>query len=223
MTLGALGVVLFLVAVESFWRPRIPYDYLTVAPVIISLLVATASTYFAAHALLEQRRTRQAGTDPVLIAHLGQRQDARELVTFNISNVGSGAALNVRLEVEEPDDKEEDRAKRNLLRKIFKQHHTISVVLQGQSVEFDFALGWHILGQDSTEHNNDRSLPSSPLPPFQATIHYEDLAGGQYDSVFTIDVLELQDRGANKSPQMRVVKALETIAKKLTTDSPGSR
>jgi hypothetical protein len=75
MTLGALGVVLFLVAVESFWRPRIPYDYLTVAPVIISLLVATASTYFAAHALLEQRRTRQAGTDPVLIAHLGQRQD----------------------------------------------------------------------------------------------------------------------------------------------------
>jgi len=198
ITLGALGILLLFLFLEFFWGPHEATGYLTAAPLIISLLVATASTYFAAHALLEQRRTREAGTDPVLVAHLGQREDARELITFNISNIGAGAALNVLLDVDEPKD---DFARRNLLTNIFKRHHPFSVILQGKSIEFNFALAWDL-------------LRDNPLPPFQARLSYEDLSGGQYESNFSIDVLELQGLGVNKSPQMRMVAALEAIAKR---------
>jgi len=213
IVLGALGVIISFIAAEFIWGTQQASEYLAIAPLVISLLVATASTYFAAHALLEQRKTREAGTDPVLVVHLGQREDAKSLVTFNLTNVGAGAALNVLLDVDEPDDNESDRPKRNYLRRIFMQHHPFAVILQGKSIEFDFALGWHLLGQDAA-NTLDKALPLKPVPPFQARLSYEDLAGGKYESEFTIDVRELRGLGASKSPQMRMVAALEAIAKK---------
>lgn len=213
VTFGVLGVVLAFIVFEFFWGDIDRSEYVQFAPLIISLLVAAGSTYFAAYALLEQRRAREASTDPVLIVHLGQRADARELITFNVTNVGAGAALNVLLDVDEPDDDDDDRPKRNYLRHIFKPHHPFAVILQGNSVAFDFALGWHLLGQNSSEQI-DRGLPLHPVPPFQARLSYEDLAGGKYESEFTIDVRELRGLSASKSPQMRMVTALEKIAKK---------
>jgi len=210
---GSLAVVLTYITYEFFTGAQDLSEYLTIAPLIISLLVAMGSTYFAANALFEQRKMREAGTDPVLIAHLGQREDARELVTFKVSNVGAGAALNVQLEVERPEDDADDWKKRDFLQNIFMPRQPFAVILQGNSVEFSLALGWHLLGQDSTKRI-DPNLPLSPLPSFKARLTYEDLAGGRYDGEFTIDVCELQGLGANKTPQMRMVAALEAIAKK---------
>ncbi|MCC5988766.1 MAG: hypothetical protein JJT95_13885 [Pararhodobacter sp.] len=213
VVVGSLSVVLAFVAYEFIWGVQDLSEYLLIAPLIISLLVAMASTYFAANALLEQRKIREAGTDPVLIAHLGQREDARELVTFKVSNVGAGAALNVQLEVERPDDDADDWEKREFLQNIFDPREPFSVILQGNSIEFSLALGWQLLGQEPTK-SIDKNRPISPLPPFKARLSYEDLAGGKYDGEFTIDVSEMQGLGANKSPQMRMVAALEAIAKK---------
>ncbi|WP_146205029.1 hypothetical protein [Meridianimarinicoccus roseus] len=213
VTIGSLAVVLFYVAHEFFWGVQEASEYLSIAPLIISLLVAMGSTYFAANALLEQRRAREAGTDPVLIAHFGQRADARELITFNLSNVGAGAALNVQLDVERPAEDADDWEKRNFLQNIFKPRQPFSVILQGSSIEFSLALGWHLLGQEAGASSGNH-LPLKPLPPFKAKLSYEDLAGGKYDAEFTLDVSELQGLGANKSPQMRMVAALETLAKK---------
>jgi hypothetical protein len=213
ITLGALGVLLAFVVIEFVWGTVDWSEYLNTAPLIISLLVATASTYFAAYALLEQRKAREAGTDPVLIVHLGQRADAREMITFNVTNVGAGAALKVLLDVDEPEDAVDDKSKRNYLSHVFKQHHPFAVILQEKSVEFSFAFGWNVLGQD-TAGQIDKRLPRHSVPPFQARLSYEDLAGGKYDSEFTIDVNELRGLGANKSPQMLMVAALEKIADK---------
>jgi hypothetical protein len=213
VTLGGLVLIVAFIVFEFVWGTVDRSEYLSIAPLIISLLVATASTYFAAYALQEQRKAREAGTDPVLIVHLGQRADARELVTFNVTNVGAGAALKVLLDVDEPEDVVDDRSKRNYLRHVFKQHHPFAVILQGKSVEFDFAVGYRLLGQEPTDQR-DKSLPLHAVPPFQARLSYEDLAGGEYDSEFTIDVRELRGLGASKSPQMRMVAALEEIAKK---------
>ena len=212
-TLGSLAIVLAYIAYEVFGPTQDFSEYLTIAPLIISLLVAMGSTYFAANALLEQRTMREAGTDPVLVAHLGQREDARELITFKVSNVGAGAALNVQLDVERPDDEADDWKKRSFLQNIFLPRQPFAVILQGHSIEFSLSLGWHLLGQDSTQQV-DQNLPLNALPPFKAKLTYEDLAGGKYDAEFTIDVNELQGLGANKSPQMRMVAALEAIAKK---------
>lgn len=187
LTLGILALVLVYILYWMFWDTRDFSEYLTMAPLIISLLVAMGSTYFAANALLEQRRIREAGTDPVLIAHLGQREDARELVTFKISNIGAGAALNVQLDVDRPEDDADDWKKRNFLQNIFLPRQPFAVILQGDSIEFSLALGWHLLGQNTTQ-SVDRTLPLNALPPFTARLTYEDLAGGKYDAKFTIDV-----------------------------------
>lgn len=120
IVVGSLAVVLAFVAYEFLWGVQVSSEYLSIAPLIISLLVAMGSTYFAANALLEQRKMREAGTDPVLIAHLGQREDARSLVTFKVSNVGAGAALNVQLDVERPNDDMDDWEKRDFMQNIFK-------------------------------------------------------------------------------------------------------
>jgi hypothetical protein len=53
IVVGALSVIVAIVSFESFWGAREASDYFEVAPLIISLLVATASIYFAASALLE--------------------------------------------------------------------------------------------------------------------------------------------------------------------------
>jgi len=213
IVIGVFGAILAFVSFEFFWGTPDFSEYLLTVPLIISLIVALASTYIAVNALLEQRKAREAGTDPVLIAHLGQRVDARELVTFNISNVGSGAAIKVQLVTERPVDNDNDWKKRNFLQNIFRPHKPFAVIPQGQSVEFNFALGWNLLGQDLSNDSNDE-LPSRPLPPFQAKLSYEDLAGAQYDGEFTIDVREMEGLGAHKSPQMRIVAALEMIEKK---------
>jgi hypothetical protein len=213
ITIGVLGVIISYLGYEYISNENGDLEFFLVAPLIISLLVALASTYFSANALMEQRRAREAGTDPVLIAHLGQREDARELVTFNISNVGAGAALKVQLDADEPHDNKEDLEKRNYVQNIFCPRVPFTVIRQGQSIEFNLALGWHLLGQETTKEI-DQNLPISPLPPFQVRLSYEDLAGGQYESEFTIDVRELQGLGAHKSPKMRIVSAIEKIANK---------
>jgi hypothetical protein len=210
---GLLTPILIFIANEFFRGAEDSSQYLIISPIIISLLVAMASTYFSANALLEQRRTREASTDPVLVVHLGQREDARELVTFNISNVGAGAALKVQLNVDKPHDEADEDLKRNYLHNIFAPREPFAVLLQGQSIEFNFALGWHLLGQD-TSGTVDPNRPLKPLSPFLARISYEDLTGAEYNGEFVIDVRAMRGLGSHKSPQMRIASALETIAKR---------
>ncbi|MFN3527294.1 MAG: hypothetical protein ACK4YU_14520, partial [Paracoccus sp. (in: a-proteobacteria)] len=151
---GIVFAVFFVLGVEAVSQGISREEILDVAPVIVSLLVAGLSATLSARALYEQRRAREASTDPVLIAHFGQRVDARELVTFNVTNIGAGAALNVRLTVDPPED---DLKARNILRDIFDHHHPFTVIPQGSGIEFSFALGWDLLG----DH---------PLPPFAARV-----------------------------------------------------
>jgi hypothetical protein len=210
--LGSLTTLVSYMAYEAFGGALNELDYATIVPLMVSLIVAMGSTYFAASALLEQRTMREASTDPVLIAHLGQREDARELVTFKVSNVGAGAALNVAIEVERPDDCEDDWKKRNFITDIFLPRPPYSVIPQGESIEFNLTLGWLLFGQTSTPI--DPNQPIKTLPPLKARLTYEDLSGGGYSSEFTLDVRELAGLGAQKSPQMRIVSALEKIAMK---------
>ena len=165
---------------------------------IVSLLVAGSSVFIGGKALVEQKRAREASTDPVIIAHFGQREDARELITFNLSNVGAGAAMNVKLSIQNP----EPEGRRDIMSNIFKIHHPISVLLQGNSIEYALGVGWELLGQ-------------SPLPPFVAHLVYEDLIGNEYSADFELDVRELEELNADMGVIMRGVAALEQIASKI--------
>jgi len=197
ITVGlVLAVVVF--AFVQFFGDEFPdSQILDALPSMVALIVAMTSTVLAGIALGEQRKMREAGTDPVVIAHFGQRPDARELITFDISNIGAGAAMNVRLNVEPPED---DLSRRNLLQNIFVRHHPFRVIKQGASVSFPFAMGWDLLRDDQ-------------MPPFSAKISYEDIEGTEYWTEIVLDVRELEKLGAEKTPLMRAVTALEKIAK----------
>ena len=99
--LCSMLVAVFLwVIVAVFGKPLDRAEILDLLPTMMSLLVATISAYFSYHALKEQRRARQAGTDPVILVHLGKREDAPTMIMLDISNVGAGAAMNVSLHFE---------------------------------------------------------------------------------------------------------------------------
>ncbi|AUQ55399.1 hypothetical protein MACH17_06830 [Phaeobacter inhibens] len=197
LTIGLLSAVLLIVLLGGKLADLDFNSLVDITPILISILVAGASTFLAARALSEQGQAREAATDPVLVAHFGQREDARDVITLNVTNVGAGAAIKVELDVEEPDD---DLMKRDLFVNVFVKHHIFSVIPQNRSVQFSLGFGWDLLGEN-------------PLPPFSVTLRYEDLAGGRYRSDFTLDVREMEKLSADKSPEMRMVDALEKIAK----------
>lgn len=169
------------------------------APIVVSLLVAGASTFLATKALLEQKKTREAATDPVLVAHFGHRRDARELITFNISNIGAGAALEVQISSSSPEAKNFYDGR--VLTNIFEPFHPISIIKQDQTVEYNFGMVNGVLGPN-------------PIPPFKVHLQYKDLVGHQYQGTFILDVRELAKIGIHPTPEMRIVAALEQIAKK---------
>ena len=196
--LGALSAIFSALLIGQLTGYQINYVSDNIV-VTASLAVAAGSFFVAARSMLEQKKLREAATDPVLVAHFGQREDARELVTFKVTNVGAGAAIDVHLNAEPPADS--DVESRKLMTDIFKRHHPFKIIPQGESIEFNLALGWNLLG-------------SEPLPPFKVDLQYQDLNGDEYESTFKLDVREMEKLGAEKSPHMRMVTALEKIAQK---------
>ena len=192
----ALGIIIGFLCPIILFLFLTPNNFNDYVPLIVSMLVALSSTFLAVNALLEQRKSREAGTDPVILVHLGQREDAKELITFNISNVGEGAALNVMLRVEKPKGGIKNY---NIVSNIFRAYIPFAVLLQGKSIELNFALGFDLIGKN-------------PLEPFKATVNYKNLSGDEFESSFNLDVREMGPLTAHKSPLMRSVGALEKIA-----------
>lgn len=175
-------------------------EVLTAIPSLLALLVALVSLLISYSALSEQRMMRQAGTDPVILVHLDKRKDAQMLTTFEISNVGAGAAQNVRISV----DKESDFfTTYEVLTDLASLSHPIRAIPQGKSISFNFGIGFKLLGQ------NDAGVP---VPPFEVTVAYEDIEGTPYVSKQAIDVRELHQQSAHQVPSSRVAASLERLA-----------
>lgn len=201
LTIGVLAAIVGYLLMAAYQSEHLDEfkEVVSVIPIVISLIVALVSTFLAVYSIREQKQTRQAATDPVLVAHFGQREDAREMVMFCLSNVGAGPAVNVKMEVFAP---EVEYSEKSLLTNIFRTYHPFTVILQNEKVQYNLALGWNVLGDE-------------PLPVFKAKVEYENLLGGKYVGDFELDIREMQGLGSEKSPQMRVVKAVEDIATKI--------
>jgi hypothetical protein len=163
----------------------------------MALLISFVSLIFARQALWEQRRIRQAGTDPVVLAHLGQREDAREMVTFELTNVGAGAARNVSIEVLDPDIIAGNMER--LVVNITQLDHPIRVIPQDRSVSYNFGLGFSLLADPT-------------LPPFRVRVRYEDIDDQEYDSTQLIDVKELQKQRADRPVASNILGELKNIS-----------
>lgn len=197
--LGALGILLFGV-LFGFLGGFPAWTFDNSLPAI---LVACVSLAVAVFALREQARMRQAGTDPVVIAHLASRIDEPIVMQLNLTNVGAGAAINVFAKVEKP----ENYGDVKLISKPFEIDVLnglvpLKVILQGKSVTFDLGVGFELLGKNQ-------------LGEFSVDLSYQDIEGTEYKSSHKIDVSEFESQPANSPPLTKIWRELEKIQKKI--------
>lgn len=179
-------------------------ELIEIVPAIAAFMVALVSLLISLRALIEQKKMRQAGVDPVLIAHLTQDPYHPLIITLNISNVGAGAATNVFAKI---DRKLGDRPN-TMLKGIddsdfFNGQQPIAVVLQGQSIPQWLGPGHSLLGKD-------------PLQEFSVELTYEDIEGSKYKSIHYMDLREFDGRTADDPAQTKIVKELQKISEELS-------
>lgn len=168
-------------------------------PSILTLIVAVTSLFLSFHALAEQRKMRQAGTDPVILLHLANREDARIMSTLEISNVGAGAALNVSVDLQtDISEFVPDR----IITDFDKVRQTFRTIPQDRSISFNFGLGHRLLEK-----------PDIPELTFRVT--YEDIENKSYEKIQKINTKELAMQRADDGLASRQTKAVEKIEKLL--------
>lgn len=197
VVLGLFGSILFLLTLAFLDKEPSRSEVTEVAPALVALIVAGVGLVISIYGLREQRRMRQAGTDPVLVAHLLTREDAPIMVNLAITNVGAGAALDVNISAARPAEFPE----LDLVIDPFRAWHPIAVILQARSIQFPLQIGPELLGDPS-------------MPPFQIKLSYRDIEGREYFSTHTIDARELEWMDAHDPPLARIAKAIEAIANK---------
>ncbi|MCU9838323.1 hypothetical protein OEZ49_11145 [Ruegeria sp. WL0004] len=200
VTIGVCLAIVFLLLNDVLNSGLDRNEFIAITPALLTLSVALVSLVVSFYALSEQRLMRQAGTDPVVIAHLGQRKDQPMLINLEISNVGAGAAINVTIKaILPPEWPFLDR----VLRDPRDLTHPIMTILQNRSVSFAFGVGHQLIGDN-------------PIEPFKIQLSYEDVEGSSYFSEHIIDVKELTWQDANTPPITKISKELEKIQKALS-------
>lgn len=182
-------------------------EAIDLVPAVVALMVAIVSLLISFQVLNEQRKMRQAGTDPVLIAHLSGRKDQPTLIMLRFSNVGAGAATNVRVSIS-------DNAWPELLGRTLLKHKNFNkpfmAILQGEHLEYPLHVSHKLLG-------------NNPLSPFNVTLKYEDIDGGVYRSEQRIDLQEISGQSVTSPAETKVVDALEKIQKDIGHFASGSK
>ncbi|MCP3972474.1 MAG: hypothetical protein GY717_19565 [Rhodobacteraceae bacterium] len=191
--LAISGYLLFGFADLSLSRPEL----LELVPTSIALLVAFVSLLMSYQAISEQRLMRQAGTDPVVLVHLGTREDTRALATFEVTNVGAGAALDVSIKLKSDIS---EIPKERIIVDFKRIEHPIQTIPQNKSVSYNFGFGHKLLGDE-------------PVPPLEFEITYKNIEGTRYRSRQIIDVRELHQQRADSPPLARLASATEEMAK----------
>jgi hypothetical protein len=201
LTAGLIAVFIWVLS-DGLALDRFRSDLIDVIPAIGTLMVAFVSVLLSYSALAEQRRARQAGTDPVILVHFGQRKDAPSMVTLEITNVGAGAAQNVVVNLENQRIRrllDEGRITTNF----GEISHPIRTIPQDRSVSYNFGAGFELLKE--------------PYPqPIEVKLSYEDIDGNAYTSTQVLDVLELRWQRADKPIDARIASAIEKLEKEVS-------
>ena len=197
--IGALAVFLFFLLNNHLQNGFTKSEMIELLPGLSTLLVALVSLLVSFHALSEQRLMRQAGTDPVVLVHLGNREDTRALSTLEVSNVGAGAALNVAFKFETDIS---SFVPKRILSDFSALKAPIRAIPQGSSVSYNFGVGHKLLAKPE-------------IPPIRVKVFYENIDGKKVESIQIIDVQELSQQRADTPVAARAATSLEQMQKAL--------
>lgn len=197
-----IAVVLYLT--NHIWSELLTTDqFIAIAPALAAFLVALVSLLVSFRGLTEQKRMRQAGVDPVLIAHLSQDPQFPLILTLNISNVGAGAAVNVYAKIlGEIKDKHGEFVTKILKSDFYNSRSAITVILQDQTVS-------HWMGRGPDLYRENR------MEPFYLELSYQDIEGANYQSTHPINLDALELTNANEPNSTKIWRELEKIRKNL--------
>ena len=177
-------------------------EIIEILPPMTAFLVALASLQISFRTLREQRRMRQAGVDPVLVVHLAKDEMYPLVLSLNISNVGAGAAINVRAQLE--GDIPAGRSgfmDRIRASDFFNNRRPMAAILQNQTIPHWMGTGPELFGDQA------------PIPTFFVTLFYEDIEGSTYHSTHEINILEFENANANEPADTKIYRELEKIRK----------
>lgn len=197
IVIGAVFVVSTALVYEIYLGADLWTDFKTYSTSMLAMLIALVSLIISYRMFTEQQLIRQAGTDPVVIAHLDQREDAGEMIVLKISNVGAGPALNISLKVDGLHDGNYDG---RLLTVPTDWTEPVKVIKQDAFIQFNLGMGFRLL-----EH--------PMIPAFSVNLTYDDLNGETHKDSIDVDVKELSRRAAHTPLAARIARSLESIAK----------
>jgi hypothetical protein len=198
-----IGLALYL-GIQIFSSLLSRAELIDILPPLTAFLVALVSLQISFRALTEQRRMRQAGVDPVLVAHLAKDEMYPLVMSLNISNVGAGAAINVKAQLsgDIPSGRSEylDRIRTS---DFFNNQRPLAAILQNQTVPHWMGTGPDLFGD------------KAPIAPFSIALTYEDIEGSSYHSTHELNILEFENANANEPADTKISSELEKIRKLL--------
>lgn len=152
---------------------------------------------------MENRRLRNAGSSPLVVAYLSSHTDGNGAVEFVLSNVGHGPAfqLNFTFECDESDFKSHKVLLINDAERM-----STNVLPQGESIRALFGIGFELYG-----NLGDTKL--QPLKPFRVRVTYKNSSGKIHSDNRTIDIRQFAGlRGVvAKSNPAKMAQTLEKI------------
>ena len=175
-------------------------DWVTAASTFV-LAVLTAFLWW------ENRRLRNAGVSPEMVAHLAPHADGNGAVELVFSNVGRGPAFNVSFSFVCSDD---DFAAHNVKLLNDPDRPPFSVIPQNEAIRAFFGIGFELYGNLGEEQ-------LSPLMPFEVTIGYYDVLGRHTETTRNIDIRQFAGIAGivSKSNGAKMAQSLEKIERHL--------
>ena len=144
----------------------------------------------------ENRMLREDTKRPQISAKLRPMAEHGDFIQLVLNNMGRGAALNVRFQLE---GDEEDFANHEMT--LRGTSAPISFMSQGESDIYELGVGRTLFAD-------------SPMKPFTVVINYEDVDGKSHEKRIELDVKQFDGlEWSGASVAWRQMKALERVAK----------
>lgn len=182
---------------------------------LVSALATVAIAVLTFRLASENRRLRQAGEEPDVVAYLSPHPDGNGAVNIIFANIGAGPAKAVSFQFQcEPDDFKDHR----VLVTNEEGRAAINVLPQGEKLTVLFGVGFELYGKIG-----DKNI--DPLKKFKVEITYQSLGGKKKRSTSEIDIKQFDGlAGLTNKPAIRgIEQALQNIDKKFGVVASASK
>ncbi|KEO93274.1 hypothetical protein EH32_11155 [Erythrobacter litoralis] len=181
----------------------VTFDWLNGNASLVSALATVAIAWLTFQLARENRRLRQSGQEPQVVAYLLPHPDGNGAINIVFANVGLGLAKDVVFSI---DCNDADFKAHRVLMKTVKAHAPINVIPSGEKIVALFGLGVDLFGSRGEK-------PIGPLKPFSVKITCKDVNGRQRNTISNIDVMQFAGlSGFMAKPPLR---SIEDTLKKM--------